>query len=95
MLIPALLTRMSILPASLAISVIAAGILSNSVKSKMNGFAYSPISSQAFKVFSLFRPITYVVIPSLQSFLAVANPSPALPPVTIAVKFEFISFLIP
>src|SRR5262245_7999888 len=87
MLVPALLTRMSIRPSSLPTRSIIAATAALSVTSVATAIAFTPRfrkSSTAAADFASLRPTTAMSAPASASPRAMPRPMPPLPPVTIA-----------
>src|SRR5689334_1267974 len=91
MLVPALLTRMSIRPNSLPTRSIMAATAAWSVTSAAIAIAFTPRlrrSSTAVADFASLRPTTAIWAPASASPRARPSPMPPLPPVTIATLPE-------
>src|SRR5689334_3352398 len=87
MLVPALLTRISIRPSSLPTRSIIAATAALSVTSVATAIALTPRlyrSSTALADFASLRPTTAISAPASASPRAMPRPMPPLPPVTIA-----------
>src|SRR5437773_1522700 len=81
---PALLTRMSILPNRLSIATAIAATEASEVTSRARGNASGPISAAARSAAGSDRAVTATSAPSAASAAASAFPRPRLDPVTIA-----------